>query len=163
MTLQILYPLAVGATETERDGAMAKGKEKTGYNTRIDESWNWIEGLKPNSSGRNVWYPLYCYRKDDVLGTTGIFNHIQRKIGEGGKLLDELDTFSDFRIRWAGEETDSIPTTVEIRNPAGGFALAKILRDMAPRCGKVNPKTGAICVRAPGHFPKTRHSSDPDE
>jgi hypothetical protein len=142
---------------------MTKTKEKAGYSpTHVDPEWNWIEGLRENSNGREIWFPLYCFQARDTVRTEEVMRRIRWMVGEGGKVQDDLDTFKDFRIRWAGEESDALPTLSEVRNPIGGFGLVRLQAALERRCGVPNPKTGAICMRAPGHYPATKHSSDPE-
>ena len=139
---------------------MSQAKEITGYDPSIDPNWTWLEGLRPNSAGKPLWWPLYCFRKDDLGRARGALAHILRKKDYGEPMPDDLDAFSDFRLREAGTPTDAIWSMEEVRNPIGGFALQMALRNSAPRCGVINLKTGSICTLAPGHFPGTRHRSE---
>lgn len=138
---------------------MAVTKKRIGhYDPHVDQDWHWIEGLKANSTGTYWWWPLYCFRAIETIRADEVLRRIQWMKSEGQTLHDELDDFEDFRIRYAGDKSDALESGSEIRNPAGGFALAKALRRLEPTCGAVHPRTGAICSLPP-HDKKTKHKS----
>ena len=86
---------------------MSPTKETTGYDPRVDQAWHWLEGQRTNTKGTLMWWPLYCFRKDDLARAQGALTYILRKLTYGEPMPDGLDAFSDFRLREAGTQENA--------------------------------------------------------
>lgn len=127
--------------------------------SRPTDDWVWLEGLKPYSDGQLAWWSLYCWHEKDISKANETLRRIENMKNLGHRLPDELDDFSEFRIRLPGEYSDAIDSIEEIRNSPAGWALLKVMNQYFPKCGKIHTLTAGVCQRPANHGKDIRHSS----
>ena len=122
-----------------------------------EDPWIWLEGLRIDPEGNEVWSGLYCFRRNDVMKARGVLRHILSLDSPGR----ELAGYEDFRLPETvlhGSLSDSEPT------PAQSVPEPKPKAEKAPqkapkaKCGA--ELRGDPCIRKPGHFPGSMHKTE---
>lgn len=92
------------------------------------EPYWWVYGLKQDSRGKEVWYPLYCY--DSAFRARRIFN----LIFDLDDLPDEIADFEDFKLEQEPDDNLNSQKSVraiskkpeaKVKKPAKGKIIKK--------------------------------------
>lgn len=119
----------------------------------------WIEGhYRERHHSLPAWTCLYCYPVQDTHKAQAVVNRLTMALASNNRMPDHLmEDFDRFRIKNPGEESDADDLIDNIRNTLGGWALIRLMQQLATQCGSIQTGTGALCLKPKNH--KGKHSS----